>query len=200
MDMLSIREASRFVIGAAIMREMANKNSPGANITFDNVAVAALGQDNDGAQLRSSIQKLADQEAVWFRSTPPHTLATERVMQTRAQEVRTLNSVNLAVLMTLEHSRDAAEGDPTAIKTLEDSYQTAIRAIDEMPGSTTERRSFLQSLKSQVIEASNDRAYIEQALDRAQHLYLDAMMSERLAAYQSPSQDRDNDNDNDHNM
>jgi hypothetical protein len=42
----------------------------------------ALRDGADGQNLRSSIEKLADQEGAWFRSTPPHTLATERVMQT----------------------------------------------------------------------------------------------------------------------
>lgn len=195
MEMLSIREASRFVIGAAIMRDMAIQNSPGTNITFANVAEAALRPASDGASLRSSIERLADHEASWFRSTPPHTLATGRVMHTRQQEVRTLNSVNLAVLATLEHSRDAAEGDPSAERVLQESFQKAIQAIDEMPGSTTERRGFLHMLKAQTMEASSDAAYIETALAAAQRSYLDKMMTERLSAYQPASPSRTDDHD-----
>jgi hypothetical protein len=195
MEMLSIREASRFVIGAAIMRDMAIQNSPGTNITFANVAEAALRPAGDGGSLRSSIERLADQEASWFRSTPPHTLATDRVMHTRQQELHTLNSLSLAVMATLEHSQTASAGDPAAQHVLQESFQKAIQAIDEMPGSTTERRGFLHMLKAQTMEASSDAAYIDSALDAAQRSYLDKMMNERLSAYQPASPSRTDDHD-----
>lgn len=177
------------------MRDMAMQNSPGTNITFANVAEAALRPVSDGANLRLSIERLADQEASWFRSTPPHTLATDRVMQTRQQEVRTLNNISLAVLATLEHGRDASEGDPTAERLLHERFQKAIQAIDEMPGSTTERRGFLNMLKAQTMEASSDAAYVETALAAAQRSYLDKMMADRLSTYQPASPSRTDDYD-----
>lgn len=193
--MVSIRDASRFVIGAAIVRDMAIQNSPGTNITFANVADAATRPGSDGANLRSSIDRLADQEASWLRSTPPHTLATDRVMRTRQQETIMLNSVNMAVLMTIEYGKGASEGDPSASKKLQEGFQKAIRAIDEMPGSTAERRGLLDLFKDQVVQASENRRYIGVALDTAQHAYLDTMMAERLSAYQPKTPSRTDDND-----
>lgn len=193
--MVSIRDASRFVIGAAIVRDMASQSSPGMNITFQNVADAAARPGSDGDNLRSSIESLADREASWLRSTPPHTLATDRVMQTRQQETIMLNSVNLAVLMTIEYGKDAWEGDPDASKKLQAGFQKAIRAIDEMPGSTTERRNLHDLFKEQVTQASSNRHYISVALDTAQHAYLDSMMTERLAAYQAKAPAKTDDND-----
>jgi len=194
--MLSIREASRFVIGAAIIRDMALKATPDSGITFENVATMALRDGADGQSLRSSIDKLADQEGAWFRSTPPHTLSTERVMQTRAQEVRTLNESNLAVLATLEFGPDAAAGKPEAREALQGRLQAAIRAVDEMPGSTTERRALLGSLRNQTSDAlGGDSTFMAQQLQRAQKVYLDRFREERLAAYTTPSLDRSDDLD-----
>lgn len=192
---LSIRDASRFVIGAAIIREMAVKSTPESAITFDNVSAMALREGADGQSLRSSIEKLAEQESAWFRGTPPHTLSTERVMQTRAQEVRTLNDTNLAVLATLEFGPEAASGKQEAQEALQARLQSAIRAIDEMPGSTTERRALLESLKSQTGDALGDSAFMAQQLKSAQKVYLDAFREERLAAYALPSLQRSEDLD-----
>jgi hypothetical protein len=192
---LSIRDTSRFVIGAAIIRDMATRNTPGSTITFEQVAEMASRDSVDGQNLRSSIEKIADQESSWLRSTPPHTLATERVMQTRAQEVHTVNESNIAVLSALEFGVDAAKGDPAARDALQTRLQAAIRAIDEMPGSTTERRALLDSLKGQISETHGDPAFMTQQLKTAQKVYLDAFREERLAAYTSPSLPRSNDLD-----
>ena len=192
---LSIRDISRYVVGSAIIREMAARNTPGSTITFENVTEMASRGDIDGQNLRASIEKIADQESSWFRSTPPHTLATERVMQTRAQEVHTLNESNLAVLSALEFGPDAAKGNPAAREALQTRLQAAIRAIDEMPGSTTERRALLDSLKGQISETHGDPAFMSAQLKTAQKVYLDAFREERLAAYTSPSLPRSDDLD-----
>lgn len=192
---LSIKDASRFVIGAAIIRDMAITNAPESTITFDNVALAALRSGADGQDMRSSIDRLAEQEAAWLRSTPPHTLATERVMHTRAQEIDTLNKSNLAAMATLAFAADAAAGDPQARETLQDAYQAAIRAIDEMPGSTNDRRALLGALKEQAIEASGNAVFVSDELGTAQKTYLETMMTERLAAYQNPPAERGHDLD-----
>jgi hypothetical protein len=196
MDMqLSIRDASRFMIGTAIIREMATKNSPDATITFDAVSTAALREGGDGKDLRASISKLADQEAGWFRSTPLHVLASDRVMQTRAHEMNAINSMQLAALSTLEFGAEASAGRPEAKEALQASLQAAVRAIDTMPGSTTERRGMLQALEGQSIEASGNASFISGELTTAQKVYLDAMMAERLAVYENPSHDRSDDLD-----
>lgn len=179
------------MIGTAIIRDMASKNSPDATITFDAVTAAALRDSSDGKDLRTSISKLADQEASWFRSTPLHALASDRVMQTRAHEMNAINSMQLAALSTLEFSTEAAAGRTDAKEALQASLQAAVRAIDTMPGSTTERRGMLQALEGQSIEASGNASFITGELNAAQKVYLDAMMSERLAVYDNPSHSDD---------
>lgn len=114
--MLSIREASRFVIGATMMRAKAIEASGNAGITFDNVAHAALRADADGDKLRMSIETLADRESGWLRSTPPHILKTERVMQSREAEIRTFTAISAAVVATVEFADDASAGNTARIR------------------------------------------------------------------------------------
>lgn len=183
---LSIRDASRFVIGAAIITDMALAGAPDSGITFEQVADAALRDGIDGDDLRTSISKLAEQEEAWFRGTPPHTLASARVMQTRRQEMQTLNDTNLAGLATLAFGAEAAAGDPVARQELHDSYENAIRSIDRMPGASSERRGLLQALKAEVADAGGGHPLVNATFDAAQKTYLEQLMSERLAAYQTP--------------
>ena len=192
---LSIRDASRFVVGAAVLRERALKANPSAGITFDNVAITAMRNDADGKGLRDTISRLADGESEWFRTTPPHTLASERVMQTRGSEVRTLNSINAALLATIELGKRGIAGDATATDSLRDQLQATVRSIDEMPGSTTERRVLLRSLGEECAEAAGDRAFVEEQLSAAQQDYLALMMQERLSAYAAPAKERSDDLD-----
>lgn len=192
---VSIRDASRYVIGAAVIRDMAIKNNPNSPITFENVVAMSLRDGNDGQTLRASIEKIADHESSWFRNTPPHTLTTERVLRTREQEVRTLNDCNLAVLTTLEVGPWAIAGKPEAKETLQKSLQAAVRAIDEIPGSTAERRALLQLLKADTGQIIGDPVFMAQELKTAQKQYLDNFREERLAAYTTPSLDRNDDLD-----
>lgn len=178
-----MRAASRFVIGAAIIRDLARHHSPDIAVTLDNVAVAALRDGPEGAQLRASIEVLADQEAGWFRSTPSHALTTKKVLSSRVQEIQGLNAANLSVLVTMELRAAMGETHPA----LQTSYQTAIRAIDEMPGTTAERRAVLQDFENQVMAAGSDTAHIQSEITVAQRAYLRQLMSERLADYQIPS-------------
>jgi hypothetical protein len=180
---LSIRAASRFVIGAAIIRDLAQHHSADTKVTLDNVAVAALRDGLDGGRLRASIEMLADQEAGWFRSTPSHALTTHKVLNSRVQEMRGLNAANLAVLATMQIGVATAE----AHSELQMSYQAAIRAIDEMPGTTAERRTVLHDFEAQVISVGSDAAQIQSEMTAAQRTYLKQLMSERLADYQIPS-------------
>lgn len=190
---LSIQEVSRFVIGAAIIREMAANGAQKSEVTFSNVADMALRESDDGRNLRASIETVANNEASWFRSTPPHVLATERVMQTRLQEVKTLNYSNLAVLATLELGAEAGKQD--AKEVLQIHLQAAVRAIDEMPGSTAERRSLLRSMKADTCLANGDPSFMSEQLKIAQKEYLENFRQERLAPYALPVLQRSEDLD-----
>jgi hypothetical protein len=183
---LSIRKASEIAVGAAIIRQMALAANPNAGITFENVAVMASKAGDDGTAMRASIESTAAKEEPWFRSTPPHTLATPRVMSTRSHETSTLNTSNLATLATLEFSADASAGNPMAQRALMDRYQNAIRAIDEMPGSTAERRQLLASLREQSAVVGADEGVVNANLKSAQRAYLEEFREARLAAYLNP--------------
>lgn len=192
---LSIRKASEIAVGAAIIREMALAANPAAGITFENVAVMASKTSEDGERMRASMESTAAKEDPWFRSTPPHTLATTRVMSTRAHEVSTLNASNLATLATLEFSPQAAAGDAVAQQALMGRYQVAIRAIDEMPGSTSERRQLLASLREQSAAVGVDEGVVNANLKSAQRAYLEDFREARLAAYLNPKLTPSEDND-----
>jgi hypothetical protein len=183
---LSVRAASRFAIGAAIVRDLVGYHSPGTPATVENVAIAALRSGPGGERLRSSIELLADQEAAWFRSTPSHALASKNVLSSRGLEVNGLNATNMAVLATMEPHVLVGERSPN----LQAHYQAAIRAIDEMPGTTAELRTIFQELEKQVMAAGSDSVEVQSEMSTAQRAYLSHLMTERLAAYQvsSPSE------------
>jgi hypothetical protein len=186
---LSIRDASRYVTGMAILREMTNASTPLAFVTFDNVAAAASRTDKEGENLRAAIERLADQESEWFRTTPPHTLTSDRVMRTREHEVRTLNNIQLAALATVEWAARGAKNKDAAASALQPSYQAAIQSIDKMPGSVDERRALLRALEMQTAEASGAPAFVRGELKTAERTYLEQAMDERMAAYRTPSVD-----------
>jgi hypothetical protein len=193
---LSIRDASRFVIGATIIRDMTARQTPEHTITVEDVATMALRDDPDGERLRAAIDKLADRENAWFRATPSHTLATPRVMESRMLKTVAINNIDLAVLGTLEFAADAASGNPEARNALQDHLQAAVQAIDEMPGSTNKRRLLLKSLADQTREvAPGMDLFLGQELGVAQKAYLDRLREARLSAYSgsSPSRDRGGD-------
>jgi|GEM_PF-2897174 len=188
---LSIRDASRFIIGAAIIREMAMAKSPGATLGIDEIAAASLRQDEDGAGLRTSILKLADKEAHWFRSTLSHVLATERVVETREQELGVLNNINLAALTALEFGPQAAAGDVAANTALQESLLEAVRAVDKARVSTTEKKGFLMTILHQTAEASGDADFSQRAMAIAQRAYLEDFQNERMSAYENPARSDD---------
>lgn len=180
---LSIREASRFFIGAAIMRARAIEASGNAGITLDNVAVAALREGGDGKKLRLSIDKLADEEESWMRSTPPHTLKTERVIQSRGAEIRTFTAINAAVIATLELEERASRGEPAASAQLHKKYVNAFEAIDLTPGSTQDRRQLKELLATQTSTMSADSGFITKELRNADKAYTQAVEAAILSRY-----------------
>ncbi len=182
--MLSIREASRFVIGATMMRAKAIEASGNAGITFDNVAHAALRADADGDKLRMSIETLADRESGWLRSTPPHILKTERVMQSREAEIRTFTAISAAVVATVEFADDASAGNTAAHQALHEKYMDAFRAIEETPGSTQERRQLKSLFSSQALAITTESEFVGAALKSAETAYLEADADAILSQYE----------------
>lgn len=189
---LSIREASRFVIGAAMMRAKTIEASGNTGITFENVALAALRDSADGQKLRQSIETLADQESGWFRSTPPHVLKSERVLQSRESEVRTFTAISAAVVSTVELADQAANGDSEAKQDLHNKYVEAFHAIDGTPGSTQDRRQLETVLREQTTTVTEHKDFILTSLKEAETAYLDAGAAAILSRYDK-SVDRSND-------
>jgi len=148
---LSIREASRFVIGTTLLRAQAMQHAEHSQmLTFDNVAAAILQPTQEGKQLRQTVEAIADSEAAWFRSNPPHAMSSERVMQSRAAEVAALQKIGGAVVSTLIYGPRAIAGDGPAAEQLTTVYSGAYMAIDSAPGSTNDRRSLMGLLHEQV--------------------------------------------------
>lgn len=193
MQVSSIRDASSFVIGAYILRERALQADSTSGVTIENIATAALGEN--GPLLRSSIETLASAESAWLRDTPPHKLTTDRVLQTRSQEIGALNTINLSVIATQVHENAARAGDVSAKGTLRDQYQAAAKAVTEMPGSANERRNLWQKMQDGCLEIAADPAFVQEQINNAQRDYVERMRMERLAAYEAPEHEPSSDLD-----
>lgn len=191
---LSIRQASRFVIGAAMMRAKAIEASGNTGITFESVALASMRSNADGAKLRQSIETLADQESSWLKNNPPHTLATDRVLQSRQAELKTFRSINTAVIATAELAGPAQAGDEDAEKGLREHLVSALGVIDQTPGSTPDRRNLLASLKAQVALAG-PADFMTSMMKSAEGEYAERFRAERLARYMTPPLERSEDFD-----
>lgn len=174
MQMLTIREASRFTIGAEILRREAMRHSEGQLVTFDHVAGAILRPDADGQKLRSALDTLADQESNWLRNTPPHTLKTDRVMQSREAEIRMFKGIGAAVIATIEHAEAASMQDSNAQRALHEAYLDALEAIDHSPGSAQDKLAMQESLKQQATAATGYGNEVIAALNLAETTYLEA--------------------------
>ncbi len=174
MQMLTIREASRFTIGAEILRREAMRHSEGQLVTFDHVAGAILRPDADGQKLRSALDTLADQESNWLRNTPPHTLKTDRVMQSREAEIHMFKGIGAAVIATIEHAEAASMQDSNAQRALHEAYLGALEAIDHSPGSAQDKLAMQESLKQQATAATEYGNEVIAALNLAETAYLEA--------------------------
>jgi len=188
---LSIREASRFVIGATLIRSQAIDVSGNTGITLDHVAMAALQAGTDGEKLRFSIETLANQQSNWIRKTPPHALKTERIMQSREVEIRTFMAINEAVMATIEFSQDASGGNTQAYNALQDHYTAAFRAIDQSLGSKQDKQQLRHLLYDQSLTLSTDSKFVESALKEAEKAYLEAYMNAILSKYDIPDHNND---------
>jgi len=179
---LSIREASRFVIGGEILRREAMQSS-GRRITFDHLCAAALREGEDGLKLRQSIEVLADQESQWLRNTPPHALKTERVMQSREAEIRTFVAIEAAVIATIENAEAASMQDTAAHQALHGAYEAAFEAIDNTPGSAQDRELLKAAFQEQAQQATPHAADVTAALNLAETAYLEAQSENILSRY-----------------
>jgi ribosomal protein L14 len=180
MQMISIREASRFTIGAEILRREALRHSEGQMVTFDHVAGAILRPDADGQKLRDALEQLAKQEANWLRNTPPHTLKTDRVMQSREAEIRMFKGIGAAVIATIEHAEAASMQDTNAQRALHDAYQGALEVIDNSPGSAQDKLAMQDSLKQQATSATEYGNEVIAALNLAETAYLEAQAEQSI--------------------
>jgi len=180
MQMMSIREASRVTIGAEILRREAMRHSSGQLVTFDHVAGALLRPDADGQKLRSALDTLADQESNWLRNTPPHTLKTDRVMQSREAEISTFTSIGAAVIATIEHAEAASMQDANAQSGLHEAYQKALEAIDNSPGSGQDKLAMKESLQQQATSATEYGNEVISALSLAETALLEAQAEQSV--------------------
>lgn len=192
---LSIRDASRFVIGTALFRTRAMQDADNAQmLTFDNVAAAVMQDSAEGKQLREAVEALANGEAEWFRNNPPHAMSSERVMQSRALEVAALRAINGAVVTTALHGPKATAGDAPALEHVTSVYSAVYTAVDEAPGSTHDRRTLMGLLHTQAGRLSSDPEKISSIFITAEKRCLARQADAILSRYES-SINRSNDFD-----
>lgn len=184
---LSIREASRFVVGTALLRARAMQHAENAqSLTFDNVAAAVLQPTAEGSQLRRTVEAIADDEAAWFRSNPPHAMSSDRVMQSRAAEVEALKRVGGAAISTLLHGPRAAAADASARERLTAIYSDAYTAIDAAPGSTSDRRALMGLLHEQTQQLSPQPQVIRDLMAEGEKRCLARQAKAILSRYDKP--------------
>lgn len=195
---LSIRDASRFVIGAGLMRQKASEASGNPDITFSAVAQAALRAGPEGQKIRQTIETFADMNLdSWLRNTPPHTLASDRVMQSRAAEVKAFTAIHQAVVSTISFEAADPVGKSAAEDQLRESLLAGMEAIDNTPGSRADREGLLTSLRTQVVSAASDGGHMARLLKESEQAYLAADLEKTLARYANPSLQRSEDYDDD---
>jgi len=185
---ISILDASRFVVGAAVMRTNTLSSHPGGvPITLETVAMSALG--STGEKIRRAIGIFADEHSGSFRKTPPHTLMTDRVIQSRAAEVETLKAIGAALVSTIELAPKIAQDDALAKAELKAQFVKALQAIDETPGSAQERSQLQRSLLEQIEQATPHSVLAADLMHEADVAYREAVAAKVLAFYDklSPS-------------
>ncbi|MDR6712127.1 hypothetical protein J2W83_001722 [Pseudomonas hunanensis] len=192
---LSIRDASRFVIGAGLMRERAIEASGNPAISFDNVAQAGLREGPDGQKIRQTIDTLADQESQWLRNTPPHILSSERVMQSRAAEINAFTAIHRAVISTVAFEAASPSEKGGAETELRQSLLVVLEAIDNTPGSRVDREGLLNNLREQLLSAASDSDFMKRALRTSEQAYLAADLDKTFARYNSPPLSRSEEHD-----
>ena len=184
---LSIRDASRFVIGAGLMQQQAIEASGNPAITFEHVALAALRDGPDGEKVRYTIDVLAEQEAGWLRNTPPHTLRSDRVMQSRAAETRAFTAIHRAVVSVVQFEAAGPTEKRAAEGSLRQSLLGVLEAIDNAPGSRADREGLLENLRIQIGAVASDTEFMKRALRDSEQAYLAADLDKTFARYNHPT-------------
>ena len=185
---LTIREASRFMIGATLLRDTAQLRNPGHSIGFDDVVQGVLSTAHPDAaeKLRSSIEHLADIAGTegFLRNTPSHAKITPRVLQTRAADLAVAKSVQNTILVAFEHADPAFNGrDATSRDVLEGATLSAYRAIDQTPGSNHEKTLMLDQFTSDMLLVANNHPEMVTFLEETQTKYLDLIRRELLEPF-----------------
>lgn len=186
--MQSIKEASRFMVGAATLRALTIQRMNTPNISFSSVAQPALKNDETASKLRQSIETLADSESAWFRNTPPHTLASAKVMQSRQQEVAAFALIGASTLVAATHAGLAQD------EQLDERLSQAYRAIDELSGTAASKRQIKEFFEHEVVRSAADKDSARAALLRGENKYLDDYANGVFARYVD-TVDRSNDFD-----
>ncbi|CAM3663895.1 hypothetical protein BOFL111202_17655 [Bordetella flabilis] len=164
-------------------------------LSFDNVAAAILQPTEEGKQLRRTVETLADGQAEWFRSNPPHAMSSGRVMQSRAAEIAALRRIGGAAVSTLAYGPRAVAGDAVAAEQLTSAYSEAYTAIDAAPGSTNDRRALVGLLHDQTQRLSSKPETIRSLLNNAEKRCLARQAAAIFSRYDR-TLDRSDDFDN----
>ena len=175
---LSIRTVSRFVISAEILRARTS-NAANQAVTFDYIVDAAQRADGKGEKVREALTALAARVDETLGSSAPHVLTTDRVMQTRAADIRVLKAVHGATMGLV-----AKGADRPATPELERSLLHAVRTIDESGFSTGDRRAIHERLRTNSIVWVDDAEQSGLALlSAAERTYGEQFLEEKLSPY-----------------
>lgn len=177
------------------MRSEAISASGNSDITFENVAEAALREGPAGQKIRETIETFADQESNWLRSTPPHMLSTERVIQSRSAEIKAFTAIHTAVIETVSYNAVDAPRKPEAEAQLRTALVTVLGAIDSTPGSKLDRENLMTNLRDQIFSAAEDGDFIKKTLRESERAYLAEDLQNTFARYENPSLQRSADYD-----
>lgn len=178
--MLSIKGASTFVVGAALLRQR-GIDATGKGFTISDIAEGALGNQSDAGRIRQSILKLANQENAWFRNNPPHAKISEQVLDTRTKEFGVLVAINSAVVSSVRYGPTIAHDDANKEK-LKKSLIDAVDAIDNAPGTTDDKRLYFGQLKSQLSGLSQKDSLLN-LLQQAEYDYNESLKAKILEKY-----------------
>ena len=187
---LSIREVSRFVISAEILRARTSAGIDQA-VTFDYVVDSAQRPDPKGEKVRQALTALAAKIDPTLGNGAPHVLTTDRVMLGRAADIRVLRAIHGA---TLGLAEKGADGPPTP--ELEKSLLHAVRTIDESGFTTGDRRAILERLRTAAIVWVDDAEQSGlELLSEAERKYGEQFLDEKLTPYLQTPLPRSDDNE-----
>lgn len=170
----TIRDASSFIIGGALLRQAAMTQSK-VPVSFDEVAGSALLPGEVGARMRSAISAAASEHGAGIlRNTPSHRLKTQQVMTSRIREVESLNGIIAAAIIAAEHGESALKGDKSAHVILQQSLVSALHTIVDAPGSeSTDKRKMYELLAQEVaMHCNGNLEWVQEEINEASRVML----------------------------